>query len=350
MNLTHAATKVGKAAGRWFGSQTISGRPFAPRGGHAGFRRASRGAGWLCVLAVSMVVFALAKRSEAKTVAILLSAEVPEYMSAVEGFKETIGHSIVAVYNMEGDLSSGRRFLSELENDLKPDLLLVVGVWALRLAIREELSTRIVFAMVVNPQHVIGDPGARITGASMDVPARWVVRLFQQLSPDIRRVGVLFDPENTASLLEQARSALRGGNLQLVSRAIRSAGEAVAAMDTLAKMGIDAVWLLPDETVLTPVVLEHMLLFSLRRQIPLIGLAPRHSEMGALASASFASSEDIGRQAGELANRALAGEAIAQIPYTTARRVRLTLNLKTAGKLGMKIPEGVIEMADGVIQ
>jgi putative ABC transport system substrate-binding protein len=109
-------------------------------------------------------------------------------------------------------------------------------------------------------------------------------------------------------------------------------------------------WILPDDTNLVSEVTQYMLLFSYRQRIPLIGLSERQAEIGALLSVSFASSEDIGRQAGELANTILGGKAPAEIPYTMARRIKLTVNLKVAQRLEMKIPKSILERADRVIQ
>ena len=92
-----------------------------------------------------------------------------------------------------------------------------------------------------------------------------------------------------------------------------------------------------------------MLLLSYRQQIPLLGLSERHAKMGAVAALSFASNRDIGRQAGELATRVLAGEPAAALPYTTAR-AKLTVNLKAAKKLGIEIPPGLLEEAESIVK
>ena len=113
---------------------------------------------------------------------------------------------------------------------------------------------------------------------------------------------------------------------------------------------MDALWILPDKTSLAPKVIEHMLLFSYRKKVPLIGLSERQAEMGALFSLSFASSEDIGRQAGELVDRLLSAGAKLPIPYTTARQVNLTVNLKAAKKLGVEVPKRLVVGAHTVIK
>ena len=96
--------------------------------------------------------------------------------------------------------------------------------------------------------------------------------------------------------------------------------------------------------------MQQILLVSFRKKIPVLGLSERHARMGALLSLSFASSEDIGRQAGEIARAVLGGKAAAQIPYTTARNVTVAVNLKAAEKLGLEIPKLVLSRATVVIQ
>jgi len=65
-------------------------------------------------------------------VAVLLSAKVAEYEDALKGFRETTPHTIVAVFDMDGDLDRGRKQLAEIDEKVKPDLVFAVGIWALQ--------------------------------------------------------------------------------------------------------------------------------------------------------------------------------------------------------------------------
>ena len=112
----------------------------------------------------------------------------------------------------------------------------------------------------------------------------------------------------------------------------------------------DAFWILPDDAILAPAVTKHVFLFSYRNKIPILGISERQAKMGALLALSFASNEDIGVQAGELATAILAGKRASQTPYTMAREVNLTVNLKAAKKLGVTIPESLIVSANTVLE
>jgi putative ABC transport system substrate-binding protein len=290
------------------------------------------------------------RAASAADVVVLLSADVDAYHEAVRGVKATLRHRVVAEYDMEGDFERGRKIVAEIQSKVKPDLVIAVGIWALQVVAAHAPDVPVVYAMVLNPPSVVAADAKNITGASMNVPVEQTIRLFKRLGPQVRRIGVLYDRKKTGYLVRRAEAVARDEGLQLIAKEIRSAREAIPALDSFQEDRVDALWILPDETNLAPAVVQQMLLFSYRKRIPLLGLSDSQAQMGALLALSFASSEDIGRQAGEQANSVLAGKSPADVPYTTARRTQLTVNLKAAQKLGMKIPESLLAMADQVIR
>lgn len=296
---------------------------------------------------------AWARPGGAASVAVLMSADVDAYQAALTGFRDAIGdsgHRIVAEYDMQGDFGRGKKILAEIQSEVRPDMILAVGLWALQVAVNKAADVPVVYAMILNPPSVIDSGAHNVTGASMNVPVEQPITLLRQLGPGIRRVGVMYSLMNTGYLVQQAEAVARAEGLQLIARQIASPKEAIQAINSLQEEGIDALWILPDETVLDPKVLRYALLFSYRSRIPLLGLSERQAQMGALLSLSFASSEDIGRQAGELAKGILDGKPATQVPYTMARRLKLTVNLKAAQKLGMEIPESIVAQATSVIR
>jgi putative ABC transport system substrate-binding protein len=302
----------------------------------------------LALAAFVVLAGSVARPALAADVAILLSANVDEYQRAVKGFKATARHRIVGEYDMEGDFERGRKILAEIDTKTKPDLIFAVGIWALQVVVSQPTTAPVVFAMVLNPPTIVG--GAKnVTGASMNVPVEDAIRLFKQLGPNIKRIGVIYNQARTGYLVRRADTVARENGLVLVATEIRSSRDAIAALEAM-QDGIDALWILPDETILAPTVVQQMLLFSYRKRVPLLGLSESQAQAGALLSLSFASGEDIGRQAGDLANGILAGKAAGELPYTTARQVKLTVNLKAAQKLGMEIPKTVLDKANTIIQ
>ena len=303
---------------------------------------------WLLLVLVAGI--ATSARAHPAEVAVLVSADVDAYHDALSGFREILRHQIVAVYDMEGDPERARELVEEIRTKLKPDLILAVGIWALLAVVSEQIDIPVTFTMVLNPATIVHRGATNITGASMNVPVEESIRLFKRLNPSIRRIGVVFNPTKTGYLVEQARRIVQKEGLGLVAKEVTSPRLAIKAVNSLQEEGVDAIWILPDETVLNPKVLEYTLLQSYRHKVPLLGLSKRQAEMGALLALSFGSSKDIGRQAGELANGILGGSSPAELPFTTARDLMLTVNLKAAKKLGLDIPRSILAQADTVIE
>lgn len=294
-------------------------------------------------------VACLSVPGEAAKIVALKSADVDVYNEALEGFKSVVGQSVVSEYDMEGDLQRGKRFLARLRSGPRPDLIFAIGIWALQVVVEEIRDIPIIFGMVLNPSTVIGQEARNITGASMNVPIEQQIALLKKVSPQVRRIGVIYDPSKTGFLVRRAERIAQQQNVRLVAKAIASSKDAVAALDAM-QGEIDALWILPDLTVLAQESVQYMLLFSFRNKIPVLGLSENQARMGALLGLSFGSGRDIGMQAGELANEVLSGRSAEEIPFTTARELRLTVNLKTAGKLGLQIPKEVVDRADLVIR
>ena len=302
------------------------------------------------LIALSILVCLLhAGSASGAKVAVIISADVEAYKDALRGFKRVLRHQIVAEYDMEGNLETGKQMLADIQSKIKPDLILAIGPWASQLTAAQGTTIPVVYAMVLNPSSLLPAGVKNVTGASMNVPVENTIRLFKQLGPQIRRVGVLFNRAKTGYLVKRAIQVGREQGLEIVDREIRSPKEAIQALDAF-QDEIHALWILPDEFVLTPEVVQYMVLFSYRKKIPLIGLSERQAQMGALLSLSFGSSEDIGRQAGELANSILEGQPPDRLPFTMARQVKLTVNLKAAEKLGIEIPKSLLGTADSIIQ
>jgi len=282
-------------------------------------------------------------------VAVIKSSGADVYEESLEGFRQTIRHRIVAEYDIRGEFERGRKALAKLQSTVNPNLIFTMGPPALQVAAGKTNSLPVVYAMVFNPSSIIGAGRKNITGVSMNVSVKETVEIFSELSPNVRRVGVVFNPARTGYLVLQATLAARKQGILLISRGIQSTRTAIQAVRSLQDK-IDALWVLPDETVLADEVLQYMLLFSYQNKIPVLGLSERHTQMGALLSLSYGSSKDMGRQAGEIANRIFRGSKPESIPYTTPRQVKLTANLRAARKLTVEIPDSILEKADNAVK
>lgn len=300
------------------------------------------------ICAAAAVILALGSAAGAADAVVVLSADAPAYRQAIEGFRQTSGHRITEQYDLKGDVSRGASVMRQIQRD-KPDLIFAVGIYALQAAVKAGTDIPVVYAMVLNPPSVIGGQSQNVTGASMNVSVEQTLSILQSLG-NVRRIGTIYDPDQTGFLIEQARQQAQQIGIELVAKAAQSDKQAIAAVEALQKEEIDALWMVPDPRTLAPNVQKQILLLSHRKKVPLLGVSEMQAEMGSVLAVYFGSSEDIGRQAGELARLIAQGKAVSDVPFTLARSVNVVVNLKAARKMGIDVPQRLVSEADTVIQ
>ena len=284
----------------------------------------------------------LSARAFAAEIVILKSADITAYNQAVDGFRATLGGTAtITEHDMQGDLAKGRKLARKVRAS-NADLVLAVGTKAALAAKLEIVDIPVLFCMVLDPEKS-GLNAPNMTGIMLDVPIEQQFTALHSMLPGKKRMGVLYDPEKTGDLVEEARRYAKTLGLELVTRQIRSEKEVPAALRSLIPL-VEAVWLIPDSTVLTEESISFLLATALDANTPVVGFSSELVRSGALAGLSV-NYEDIGRQAAGVARRMLSGQIKAPSRFPP-ERVRLALNLKTAKFLGITIPAEVVNRAD----
>jgi len=246
----------------------------------------------------------------------------------------------VLTFDLEGDEAKGSAVLDRVRR-AGADVIVTVGSLATASALAATTKEPIVFSMVLYPEQsgFLRNGRDRVTGASLDIPTDVQFDYLRRLLPAAKRVGVLFHPDETGAVVEAARGPAAKHGLTLVPKTVGDRDDVVAALRTLMD-DVDVVWAVADGHVFTPQATSALILASLRRRVPLIGLSAAHVRAGALAALSC-DYEDVGEQTAALALRVLQGAAPSSLPITTPRRVGLALNLRTAEHLGLTLPPEV---------
>jgi putative ABC transport system substrate-binding protein len=111
---------------------------------------------------------------------------------------------------------------------------------------------------------------------------------------------------------------------------------------------IDALWMVPDETVVTPEAFEFLLLAAFENNLPFLAASDIFVEVGAFASLS-PDYADVGRQACQLVREIESGRLkLTKVDIVPPAKVNLAINLKTASKIGLTLPLEVIQSASKV--
>ncbi|MBL8698118.1 MAG: ABC transporter substrate-binding protein [Alphaproteobacteria bacterium] len=240
--------------------------------------------------------------------------------------------------------------------DSGPDVILGTSTPPMR-ALRQTTQTiPIVFAGVADP---VGDglvaslsrPGGNVTGFSSFEPAiagKWL-QILKQISPDVTRVGAIFNPDTAPHqlfmpALGQAASAL---GVTLVPATVREPPAIDPAIAALRRVPGTGMVVMPDS-------------FTSRHRALLIEAATRHRAPTVYALRSFPDEgglvsygsdfADQHHRAATYVDRILKGTKPADLPVQVPAKFELVVNLKTAKALGLDMPPALTAAADEVIE
>jgi putative ABC transport system substrate-binding protein len=286
---------------------------------------------------------------------VVRSQALPAYDAAQQGFMSVIGSQAegrTASYTLSGDAAGASRLVSQIRSG-SPDVVLALGTEAARQVGAALGNIPVVFAMVVDPVQSgvvsnLGRPGGNMTGVMLAVPPSESLQALKRALPQVRRVGVIYDPAQSQRAVREMIEAARALGLQVATRAVRSAAEVPRAAEEL-RGNIDALYAPVDGTVYSSQSAKFLLLFALRSGIPVVGFSANLVEAGALL-ALYPDYVDIGRQAGSMALRILSGEPAGNIAVASPRKLLLAINLSVERTLGLTIPQSLRKTADKVFK
>jgi len=275
----------------------------------------------------------------------------------VQGFKEAMAEldsgkdrTVAYVYESipKDSLYDNRLIDSKLKRILaeNPDLLLTVGQ---EVTVRAKMAVEgtdlpVLFSGTAWPVESgfvesLGKPGGNMTGVRF---VNSIPKSLESLAAigGIKKVYIPYNPDDTVSIM-----ALEGLNeiadqlgIELVPHEIHSVEEAANAIESLPK-DIDAVYRIPS-----PLLDPHNGLLSsaaIKRKLPMV--APIILDEAMLMTLGN-DEHNIGEKLGRLAQQIMQGAKPADLPVETAE-IFLTVNLDTAEKIGLTLPDEILAQA-----
>ncbi len=194
-------------------------------------------------------------------------------------------------------------------------------------------------------------PGGNVTGVTLlteDVaPKR--IELIHELIPTASVIGLLVNPRNPnvghLTRASQAAAAKLGLQLHIVEAS--SEAELNVAVTTVLQKKPSALVISADSFLNS--LNEPIIKLAARYKLPVV-YHERDSVTGGGLISYGASLTDTYHLAGIYVGRILKGDKPADLPVQQATKVELVINLKTAGTLGLTIPQSLLLRADEVIE
>jgi putative ABC transport system substrate-binding protein len=249
--------------------------------------------------------------------------------------------------------------LSELAAELvrsNVDVIVTGGTAAAKALGAATSTIPIVVAIVGDPVAAglvnnLARPGGNLTGFSIFAPELGGKRLelLKEIAPNVSSVAVLLNNQNPQSKIElkEMQAAAQAMRLQLFPAEISSEDGLEVAFAAMSKAAVQAL-----------VVLTDPILFSQRKQavdlartnrLPAMYFFQGFVEEGGLVSYG-PSDADLFRRAAVYVDRILKGTKPGDLPIEQPTKFDLFINLKTAGMLGITVPESLLLRADKVIE
>jgi putative ABC transport system substrate-binding protein len=289
-------------------------------------------------------IFSLcATEAMAMEIAILNSSSISAYDQAIKGFKATgPSGAIYTEYDLEGDLAQGKALARKIRAS-EASLVVAVGLKAALAARVEIIDVPIVYMMILDPsKHPLNAPN--ITGTLMEIPAERQFKILRSFLPNIHQLGVLSNSHSGIRTFPEAEAWASAHGFQLKQFPVEGEKDVPQQLRALLST-TEALWLVPDSTVLTNESIGFILESSMARRVPVVGFSAEFTRLGALMSLSVSYGE-VGRETGRLAKRILDGDLKLPAKPVPIERLKITVNLKTARFLGIEFPKGLNHLID----
>jgi putative ABC transport system substrate-binding protein len=287
------------------------------------------------------------------------AADAPRLDAFRAGLRElgyVEGQSIQVEYRHESlDLKRLPEHAAELVR-LNVDILVAVTSNAAVAAKNATSTVPIVFMGVTDPVGIglaesLPRPGGNSTGITnvAGVLAGKRLELLKEIMPGARRVAVLWDPKAPGSVpqWEASKEPADKLRMQLHSMQVSSAEGYANAFKEAAKARSHAVWV-----TLNPVANSNQkLIAELAIGSGLASICARgdYAENGCL-MAYGPSYKTEGSDGARFVDRILKGAKPAELPIEQPTVFELVINLNTANRIGVKVPQSVLNRADKVVR
>ena len=230
----------------------------------------------------------------------------------------------------------------------RPDVLVALSLPAAQALMKHTKQMPIIFVGVTDPVQAELVPswsasGTNVTGVSDLLTLTRRVTLIRQVLAQARKVGVVYNPADAASVVvirEFQEQLTKVGLLMVEVAAVRATDVAAAARSLIGK--VDVLHTFWDSH--TQAAYPGLVKVANDAKIPLLAADTASVQAGALA-AFVMTEREVGAAAGRQAIRILRGTKPGAIAPEVLSKPQLQLNLAAAKKQGVTLPEALLKGA-----
>ena len=282
------------------------------------------------------------EKPKAYTIGISQLAEHPALDDARRGFEdglEELGVDAEIVYqNAQGDIPNTVSISQKFVQD-EVDLIYAIATPAAQSAKQATTEIPILFSAVTDPvqSEIVTDwenVGGNVTGTSDKAPIEAQLKMFKQLDPSIKTIGIIYNTSeaNSEIQIKEVEELAPKEGLEVVKVGVTSVNEMPQALDSLLSK-VDALYALSDNLVASSVELVSNKLIENQ----MISVCAEESQVGGgILITNGLSYYELGKQTAKMAKEILVdGKDVSTIPIGVAEKTITTVNEKTMEALNL---------------
>ncbi len=282
---------------------------------------------------------AMAEEAGVSRIAVVVSQNIRPYLEAVDGFHlafSTNAKASTEVVKLWKFQASEMPSLAETLLKRPFAAYLAVGPEALQFLADYFDSKKVLklYAIVLNPSGASGSDD-HLCGIPLNIPVQEQLKMIAAGIPGARRIGLLYDPSHNEEFFQDAvRSASLYG-MTILPLKVNGRKEIPSVLKKFL-MEMDALWLIPDRTVISESIVRYVIKEAFMKKVPAIGYNRFFYESGALVAFIF-NYQELGEQAARKVLAALSGQAcMDSVPL-----FQVWMNKRVAEKLQEKTIETI---------
>ncbi len=191
-------------------------------------------------------------------------------------------------------------------------------------------------------------PGGNVTGVSDALPLDKHVALMKEITPGLKRLGVMFNPGevNSASTVAALKLIAKAQGVEIVEAPAPDTNSVITTARSLVGK-VEAIFVPTDNTVVS--AFEGVVKVGMDADLPVFAADTGSVPRGAVAAVGF-DYYKVGRQTGAVVAQILKGKPAGEIPVRTVQELDLWVNPASAKEMGLTLPDAVVSRAVKVVK
>ncbi len=278
--------------------------------------------------------FDLSFSDETQQIAVVVSKRIKPYLSIIEGMAERLGEKekkIEVFFLPDSDPPDNQQIITLLEKS-RFNFYAAIGPEAAKLVWALKTERPKTFTAVLDPDALL-EKGTLQCGVSLRIPVERQIQEISKAFVNIKRIGLLFDTRINDWFYKAAEMSAQQYGITIIPLKVESKNQIT---EVLAKNweNVDCVWMIPDQTVISEKIIEHIIKLAVYNSKGVIGYNSFFIRTGAFFSFDF-DYKILGIQAGrKIENYFETGACKPEPP-----EFQTIMNPKMIEKIGFKIRE-----------